>query len=355
MLARPVRPRALRVGFVRLLDAAPLIAAVELGLFARRGLSIALSREIGWAALRHRATFGGLDVMHAPGPLPLTLTLGLGGPPRPCVAGLVLNLHGNAITLAKHLREQGIHDGAALAEHIFSTRRRQPLTLAVVSWHSSHQYLLARWLRQFGIEAKRDVRLVVVPPEQMVRQLSAGHIDGFCAGEPWNSLAVAEAGAWCPAMSSEVDFGHPEKVLMATQDFVEQRTEEFTEVAAAVLEACAWCDSAEGRAQLPALLARREYLDLPTEIIARSLRGPFRRGDGREETDANFIVFQRFHANEPSAEKALWMLECLRQAEFLSLPEKQLQDTALSVFRTDLFRAARKQAAQAKTKSLHEK
>ncbi len=338
--ARPPRPRPLRLGYVRLTDAAPLIVAAERGLFERRGLNITLSREIGWAALRHRATFGGLDIMHAPGPLPLALTLGLGGSARNCVAGLVLNLHGNAISLAGHLREKGITDGPTLAKHVFSTRRHQPLTLAVVSWHSSHLYLLTRWLRLYGIEPKRDVRLVVVPPEQMVRHLSAGHIDGFCAGEPWNSFAVAEAKAWCPATSAEVDFGHPEKVLMASQDFVEQRTGEYTAVAAAVLEACAWCDSPAGRAQLPALLSRREYLNLSPEIIACGLRGPFHRGYGENFTDANFVVFQRYQANEPTPEKALWMLECLRQAEFLRLPEKEMQTAALSVFRADLYRAA---------------
>jgi len=343
MRAKLPRSRALRIGFVRLIDAAPLIAAVELGLFERRGLNICLTREIGWAALRHRATFDGLDVMHAPGPMPLELTLGVSGPSCPCIAALVLNLHGNAITLAKHLRDEGVSDGASLATHIFSTRRRQPLIFAVVCRHSSHQFLLARWLRQHGLDPKRDLRLVVLPPEQLVRNLAAGHIDGFCAGEPWNSLAVAEAHAWIPATSLELDFGHAEKVLMATEEFVARNPEEFTSLAAAVLEACAWCDSIEGRSQLPAMLARPEYLNLPAEIIARCLQGPFDRGDGRSETELNFIAFHRFQANAPTPEKALWMLDCLAQVETLSLPEKQLRETALGVFRADLFRAAERQ------------
>ncbi len=281
--------------------------------------------------------------MHAPGPMPLALTLGLGGPARPCVAGLVLNLHGNAITLAKKLHDEGVKDGPSLATHIFSNRRREPLVLGIVSRHSSHQFLLTKWLRLHGLDAKRDVRLVVLPPDQLVRNLAAGHIDGFCAGEPWSTLAVAQAGGWCAATSLELDFGPAEKVLMATEDFVTQRPEEFTALAAAVLEACAWCDSPEGRARLPAMLAQRKYLDLPAEFIAPSLQGPFDRGDGRRETESNFIVFHRFRANEPTPEKALWMLDCLAQAETLALPEKPLRATALNVFRSDLFRAAERQ------------
>jgi len=344
-LVRPKLPRQrpLTIGFVRLVDIAPLVAANEMGLFQRHGLIVKLSREIGWAALRHRATFDGLDVMHAPGPMPLAVTLGLGGPARPCVAGLVLNLHGNAVTLGKKLREEGVTDGPSLATHVFSHRRREPLVLAVVSRHSSHQYLLAKWLRQHGLDAKRDVRLVVLSPDQLVRNLAAGHIDGFCAGEPWNSLAVAEAGGWCPATSLELDRGHAEKVLMATEDFITRRPDEFTALAAAVLEACGWCDTAEGRLRLPVMLAARKYLDLPADIIARSLQGPFDRGGGRREAESNFIVFHRFRANEPTPEKALWMLECLAQAETLPLPEKQLRATAVNVFRSDLFHAAERQ------------
>ncbi len=337
------RQRPLTIGFVRQVDIAPLAAAAELGLFERHGLKVSLSREIGWAALRHGATYDGLDIMHAPGPMPLALTLGLGGPARPCVAGLVLNLHGNAITLAKKLREAGVTGGPTLATYFFSHRRREPLVLAIVSRHSPHQFLLTKWLRQHGLDAKRDVRLVVLPPDQLVRNLAAGHIDGFCASEPWNSLAVAQAGGWCPATSLELDFGHAEKVLLATEDFVTQRAEEFTALAAAVLEACAWCDSAEGRVRLPELLAQRQYLDLPAAIIAPSLQGPFDRGDGRGETDANFMVFHRFRANEPTPEKAWWMLDCLAQAETLPLPEKQLRAMALKVFRPDFFRAAEHQ------------
>jgi len=337
------KTRSLRLGFVRLVDSAPLVAAAELGLFKRHGLNVTLTREIGWSTLSHRAIFDGLDVAHAPGPLPLALTLGLGGLACPCITGLVLNLHGNAITLAKHLRDEGVSDGASLATHIFSTQRRQPLTLAVVSRHSSHLHLLTLWLSKHGINARRDLRVVVLPPEQLVRNLAAGNIDGFCAGEPWNSLAVAQAGGWCPATSPELDFGHVEKVLMATEDFVTRCSEEYTALAAAVLEACAWCDTVQGRAQLPALLARPEYLDLPAEVIAHSLQGPFDRGDGRCDTESNFMVFHRFRANEPTPEKALWMLDCLTQAEILPLPEKQLKETALGVFRADLFRAAERQ------------
>src|SRR6478609_5269571 len=78
--------RPLRVGFVPLIDCAPIVMARELGLFAQYGLDVQLSREIGWATLRDKICYGELEAAHALAPLPLILSLGLGVPPTECVA-----------------------------------------------------------------------------------------------------------------------------------------------------------------------------------------------------------------------------------------------------------------------------
>ena len=41
-----------------------------------------------------------------------------------------------------------------------------------------------------GVDPDEDVRLVVLPPPYMVDSLASGHVDGFCVGAPWNSVAV---------------------------------------------------------------------------------------------------------------------------------------------------------------------
>ena len=55
---------------------------------------------------------------------------------------------------------------------------------------SCHNYQLRDWLESAGVDPDRDVRLVVLPPPLLVDALRSGQIDGFCVGEPWNSLAV---------------------------------------------------------------------------------------------------------------------------------------------------------------------
>ena len=196
--------RKTRIGFVPLCDCAPLIVAQELGIFSRHGLKIELVREVGWATVRDRLIHGDLDASHALAPMPFAATLGVGCVATPCITGLVLNLNGNAITLSKQLWKAGVRDGTTLVEHARSERREAPLTFGIVSPFSSHRHILESWLRRAGLDPERDVRFVVVPPPQMPVNLKAGHLDGFCSGEPWNSAAIRAGDGWCPITSSQL-------------------------------------------------------------------------------------------------------------------------------------------------------
>ena len=196
---------ALRVGFVPLTDCAPIVVAHELGLFQKHGVRVVLSRELGWASIRDKIIHGELDAAHAVAGMPVAATLGLGSIRCDCVAALVLNLHGNAITLSNELWDRGVRDGASLAEQIRRLRGQKNFTFGVVYPFSSHNFLLRAWLASFGIRPERDVRIVVVPPPQMTVNLKGGHPDGFCVGEPWNSLAVQSGAGWCAAVSAELD------------------------------------------------------------------------------------------------------------------------------------------------------
>jgi ABC-type nitrate/sulfonate/bicarbonate transport system substrate-binding protein len=126
----------IRIGFVGLTDCAPLIMARELGLFERHGLDVELSRELGWATVRAKITHDELDAAHAPAGLLLATAAGLGGVSAECLTGVVLNLHGNAITLSQRLWNAGVRDGATLRDYV--RRRKRPVTLGTVYQWSSH-------------------------------------------------------------------------------------------------------------------------------------------------------------------------------------------------------------------------
>ncbi|MES2697054.1 MAG: ABC transporter substrate-binding protein [Verrucomicrobiota bacterium] len=206
----------MRVGFLALTDAAPLAVAQELGIFARHGLRVELCREIGWATIREKIIYGELDAAQAPAPMLWSTQLGIGCRACDVLTAFVLNLHGNALTLSRALWEAGVRDGTSLREHARTRPAQSPLTFGAVFTFSSHHLLLRDWLRAAGLDPERDVRIVVVPPAQMFRNLAAGTIDGFCSGEPWNSVAVREGAGWCPTWSAAQQPGHVEKVLMVT-------------------------------------------------------------------------------------------------------------------------------------------
>jgi len=332
----------LRLGFVPLIDCAPLVMAYELGLFAKYGLNVELRRQPGWATIRDKILYGDLDAAHALAVMPFAATLGLGSIRNECVTGLVLNLHGNAITLSRELRQRGVRDARTLRAEIERCRGNKTFTFGVVFQWSSHNFLLRSWLASGGIDPDKDVRIVVVPPPAMFMNLKAGNLDGFCAGEPWNSIAVESGEGWCPAVSAQIAPGHPEKVLMVRRSFIETHATEHLRLVAALMEACAFCEKADNRRQISETLARPIYLNTPEEILQRSLSGPFHFDGHRAELVPDFHRFAGDGANEPSIKKAQWILEHLLRLG--AIQDRTAIRTLASgaVFRADIYEEARK-------------
>jgi ABC-type nitrate/sulfonate/bicarbonate transport system substrate-binding protein len=327
--------RVIRLGFVALIDAAPLIMAQELGLYEKHGIRVDLRRQIGWATVRDKIIYGELDGAHAPAGMVAAVSLGLGSVATDCLTALVLNLHGNAITVSKNLWQRGIRTSDALKQEIAARRGKTTFTFGVVYPFSSHPYLLREWLRSGGIDPDRDVRVVVVPPAQMVANLKGGHVDGYCVGEPWNSLALMTRTGYPVATSADVASLHPEKVLMVRASFAETQAAEHLALVSAVREACAFCDSPQNRERVAETLAEPEFLNAPIESLRMSLRGTFDFGGGRVEKMPDFHVFARHNANEPDASKAAWVTRSLRDS--VSDPEQIHPADVASMFRSDIF------------------
>jgi ABC-type nitrate/sulfonate/bicarbonate transport system substrate-binding protein len=332
--------RPLRVGFVPLCDCAPIVMAQELGLFSKHGLEVVLSRELGWATVRDKIIYGELDAAQATAPMVFAASLGLGSVRVPCLTGLILNLHGNAITLSNRLWEAGVRDGPGLRDFVRSTRATAQPTFGVVFRYSTHDYLLRKFLRAHGIDPERDVRIVIVPPAQMAGNLKVGNLDGFCVGEPWNSVAIVQRAGWVISTSNTIAPLHPEKVLMVRRQFAESRQGEHVNLIAALQAACFFCDQPQNRERILETLAQPHYVNTSANALRRSLCGPFELGKGREESIPDFHIFARHNANEPSLGRARWVLDGLNESGALhevSLPKPEI---AAKCFRSDIYRAA---------------
>lgn len=332
----------LRLGFVPLTDAAPIIVAHAEGLFAKRGLAVTLSREVGWATVRDKILYRELDAAHAVAPMAVSTTLGLGCVATPCLTACVLNAHGNAITLSVALRARGVRDARTLREEIARVRHERLLVLGVVFAHSAQHIILRDWLRDAGIDPDRDVRIVVVPPPQLHRNLAAGTLDGYCVGDPYNTQAVREKTGWIAATSAELAPGHPEKIFLVREDFATARSEEHLALVAALQEAAELCDDPAYRPALVRLLARPEHLDLPARLLAPALTGPLDLGRGEAPVEAtDYIRFSQHEANLPAPVRAKWIIDGFVRHNLAPKGCAIPADLARRVFRSDLFAQAR--------------
>jgi ABC-type nitrate/sulfonate/bicarbonate transport system substrate-binding protein len=217
----------------------------------------------------------------------------------------------------------------------------RPFTLAATHRYSSHHILLKQWLRMHDLSAPGEVEIVFLPPPLMARHLKAGHIDGYCVGEPWNSDAVLSGTGWVPTISAELSHGHPEKVLLVSDRFLEEHKEETLRLVAALLEACVRCQDSLFRGELIDILSLPNYTGASREVLANSLGGSFNAGPRTIGTES-FHVFHGPGVNAPTVDKASWVLSGLRAAGVLP----DVAGVPLSrIYREDLFSAATASAA----------
>lgn len=264
-----------RLGFVPLLDSAPLILARELGLFDAEGLDVELVREGSWASLRDKVSFGLLDGAQMLAPMPLSLSLAEDRPQVPIVTGMVLSRNGNGITLANRLHRSLIDSGIKADDPIATARqliriareRGEPIRLASVAPWSSHDLQLRDWLASAGPQATAHVQIIPVSPVQMVDAFRSGAIEGCCVGEPWNSLLEYQKLGHILHSGHQIWQNAPEKVLGMRADWSGQHQAMHQHLIRALLAACRWLDNPDNHGILRDILARPDYLGRQIEVL----------------------------------------------------------------------------------------
>jgi NitT/TauT family transport system ATP-binding protein len=234
-----------------------------------------------------------------------------------------------------------VQAGTALREVVTTRARfgRPPLTFGMVYPFSTHNYVLRYWLAASGIDPDRDIRLVVIPPPFTVDALAAGHIDGFCVGEPWNSLAV-DAGVGRVATTKVAIWQEgADKVLGMRAAWAEANPELVARLVQALYQAAVWCDEVANREELATMLAGPRYLDCRPDVLMRGLTGTLRFATGIERTVPGFLMFARQAGTFPWISHALWLFsQMVRWGQVPFTPGGI--EAARRTFRPDLYRAA---------------
>ncbi len=340
-----IKPTPVRVGFIPLTDCAPLVMAAAKGFDRKHGIELVLSREPSWAAIRDQLLSGGLDAAHALYGLVYGVQMGIGGPRQDMAVLMTLNRNGQAITLSRRLRERGVRDGADLARLLQRDPRRH--TFAQTFPTGTHAMWLYYWLASHGAHPFRDINNVVMPPPRMAGHLAVGNLDGFCAGEPWNALAIHENAGFTVATSQDIWPDHPEKVLACRHGFTRERPELARALIMAVLEAARYLDSELGRNEAARVLAASDFVDVPVDLIEGRLLGQYQDGLGRAWRDAHpMSFFDDGQVNFPWLSDGMWFLTQQRRWGMLSSHPDYLA-VARQVNQIGLYREAASQVGVA--------
>ncbi|MBK8475971.1 MAG: ABC transporter substrate-binding protein [Opitutaceae bacterium] len=305
----------LTLAFLPLSDAAPLIVAHARGHFREHGIRSTLHREANWTALRDSLNTGRAHAAQMLYSMPLAAACGLLGENQvPLIVPWVLNRNGQGITLHLGYRGQVVGDARALRARAHERRDLgRPLVFCHTLRVGTHALWLRYWLAAGGIDPTRDVALITVPPPQMVANMRAGSVDGFCVGEPWNARALADALGFTALATQELWPDHPEKVCAFTEAWSKANPEATVAALRALHQAGHWLDDPAHHAEAAALLAQPEYLACDPALIRARQGAAIDYGDGRSATLVHGPSFAGRGLNCPQSSHALWFLSQLRR------------------------------------------
>ncbi|MFM9881041.1 MAG: CmpA/NrtA family ABC transporter substrate-binding protein [Burkholderiaceae bacterium] len=258
----------LKIGFIAITCASPLIMADPLGLYKKEGLSVQLNKTAGWALIRDKMINKEHDASHFLSPMPIAMSMGIGSNPIAMNVASIQNTNGQAITLAnKHKNNR-------------DPKGWKGFKFAVPFEYSMHNFLLRYYLAENGINPDTDVQIRVTPPPEMVANLRAGNIDGFLGPDPFNQRAVYDEIGFIHILSKEIWDGHPCCAFGVSDDFIKQNPNTFAALYRAILSASFIASSPKDRELMAKVIAPTQYLNQPETVIAQVLTGKFADGLG---------------------------------------------------------------------------
>jgi len=330
--------KVVRVGFIPLTDCASVVIASLMKFDEKYGIKIVPCKQPSWAAVRDKVVSGELHAAQALYGLVYGVHLGIGGLKKDMAVLMTINNNGQGISLAGQLKKKGVTDGASLAK-LIKTRDRD-YTFAHTFPTGTHAMWLYYWLASYGIDPITDIRTITVPPAQMVMNARLGSMDGFCVGEPWNARGIHDKVSFSVASSQDIWPDHPEKVLGATAEFVEQHPNTARALVMAMLDAAKFIDTQANRARVAELIASPDYVDAPVDVIAGRFLGNYQDGLGKTWRDPNHIKF--FNDGKvpfPWLSDGMWFLTQFRRWGLLKEDPDYLA-VARQINRIELYRQA---------------
>jgi nitrate/nitrite transport system substrate-binding protein len=292
-----IEKKDLKVGFIPITCATPIIMAHPMGFYSKHGLNVEVIKTAGWAVIRDKTLNKEYDAAHMLSPMPLAITLGAGSNPIPYTMPAVENINGQAITLAiKHKDKR-------------DPKSWKGFKFAVPFDYSMHNYLLRYYVAEHGLDPDTDIQIRAVPPPEMVANLRADNIDGYLGPDPFNQRAVYDGVGFIHILSKELWEGHPCCAFAASREFVTTMPNTYAALLKSIIDATAFAHKAENRKQIAAAIAPANYLNQPETVLEQILTGTYADGLGGVKRDPDRIDFDPF----PWQSFAVWILTQMKR------------------------------------------
>ncbi|MBW8721153.1 MAG: ABC transporter substrate-binding protein, partial [Polaromonas sp.] len=293
----PLEKKDLKIGFIAITCASPLIMADPLGFYKKEGLNVQLNKTAGWALIRDKMINKEHDASHFLSPMPLAMTMGLGSNQVNMNVASIQNTNGQAITL--HVKHKNNRD----------PKNWKGFKFAIPFEYSMHNFLLRYYLAENGLNPDTDVQLRVVPPPEMVANLRAGNIDGFLGPDPFNQRAVYDEVGFIHILSKEIWDGHPCCAFGVSDEFIKQNPNTFAALYRAVLGASFMASQPKDRDLIVKVIAPTQYLNQPEAVLQQVLTGKFADGLGNIRNVPDRANFDPV----PWQSMAVWMLTQMKR------------------------------------------
>ena len=305
----------LKIGFIAITCATPLIMADPLGFYRQQGLAVQLNKTAGWALIRDKMLNKEHDASHFLSPMPLAISMGLGSTQVPMNVATIQNTNGQAITL--HVKHKDKRDPKSWKGFKF----------AVPFEYSMHNFLLRYYVAEAGLNPDTDIQIRVTPPPEMVANLRAGNIDGFLGPDPFNQRAVFDEVGFIHILSKEIWDGHPCCAFGTSTEFIQQNPATFAALFRAVLTAAAMASEARNRELIAKVISPTAYLNQPESVIAQVLTGKFADGLGNVRNVPERVDYDPF----PWYSMAYWILSQMKRWGYVK-GEVRYKDIAEKVY-----------------------
>ncbi len=343
-----------KIGYLPIVEAAPLIVAFTKGFFAKHGMKdIKIEKQANWGSARDNIKIGsaggGLDGSQWQMPMPYLISEGIitDKAKVPMYILCQLNTQGNAIALASKHKGKGLGvnltgKGASYFKELAGSGTK--FKAAYTFPKANQEFWIRYWLAAGGINPDTDVDLLTVPTAQTVADMKRGAMDAFSTGDPWPNRIVSEGFGFTPVLTAELWKAHPEEYLGMRKEWVDRHPLATQAILKGIMEAQQWCDNFDNRKELANILSAREYFGVPEAVLLEPLMGRYDLGE-RKVNDKSLAVLYwkdaKGSVSYPYKSHDLWFLT--ESVRWGFLPKETLANAKTlidGVNREDLWKKA---------------